>query len=58
MKTQNNEKLNGVYHRMYRAMEDHKKRLISFPEMLKIWKEEAEFVKIALEGKNKSREAV
>lgn len=35
----------GVYSRMYRAMSDHKEGLISFSDMLQVWKDEAKMIR-------------
>jgi len=37
--------IEGVYSRMYRAMDDHKQGLISFEDMLQLWKEEARVIR-------------
>jgi len=37
--------IEGVYSRMYSAMADHQQGLISFDEMLNLWKKEAKMVK-------------
>ncbi len=37
--------IEGVYSRMYQAMDDHKQRLISFEDMLRMWKEEARMIR-------------
>lgn len=37
--------IEGVYSRMYRAMDDHKQGLISFHDMLQLWKDEARLIR-------------
>jgi hypothetical protein len=48
----------GVYARMYRAMVDHKQGLISFGEMLRLWKEEARLVREAFQREQAKVEEV
>lgn len=48
----------GVYSRMYRAMADHKQGLMSFDEMLKLWKEEARMIRELLQKESVKAEEV
>jgi hypothetical protein len=53
-----NQDIEGVYSRMYRAMVDHKEGLISFDEMLRLWKEEARLVREMFQEEQVKKEEV